>query len=72
MAKIKPINAYPIANGLRFAGINMVNKPKAAADTNITRPTNLSPAWLFNLEFCHILPASASRVMPIIRIDQTI
>ena len=44
MAKARPINAYPIANGLKFAGINMVNKPRAAADTNITRPTNLRAA----------------------------
>jgi len=45
--------------------------PSARADINITRPTNLIPlALLFNLEFCHILPASAIKVMAIIRIDQ--
>lgn len=49
----------------------MVKIPSAKADTNITRPTNLMPlALLFNLEFCHILPASAIKVIAIIRIDQ--
>lgn len=45
--------------------------PRARADINITRATNLIPLGLLpNLEFCHILPASAIKVIPIIRIDQ--
>jgi len=48
----------------------MVNRPRASADKNITRPTNLIPAALVNFEFCHILPDSATKVMPIMRIAQ--
>jgi len=56
-----------------FAGINKVKTPRDVAENNIRRATNLSPrALLFNLEFCHILPAKAINVIAIIRIDQTI
>lgn len=48
----------------------MVNSPRASADKNITRPMNLIPAAFVNFEFCHILPASAIKVMPIMRIAQ--
>lgn len=58
-------------NGVNSAGIKIVNMPNAKAETNITRPTNLMPlALLFNLEFCHIFPVSAIKVIAIIRIDQ--
>ena len=56
--KPKPIAAYAIANGVRLAGIKIVRKPRAVA--------------LFNFEFCHILPARATKVIAIIRIDQII
>ena len=48
----------------------MVNRPRASADKNITRPTNLILAAFVNFEFCHILPDSATKVIPIIRIAQ--
>lgn len=48
----------------------MVNSPRASADKNITRPMNLIPAAFVNFEFCHILPASATKVIPIMRIAQ--
>ena len=48
----------------------MVNRPRASADKNITRPTNLIPAAFVNFEFCHILPDSATKVIPIMRIAQ--
>ena len=48
----------------------MVNSPRASADKNITRPMNLIPAAFVNFAFCHILPASAIKVMPIMRIAQ--
>lgn len=70
--KPKPITAYPIANGVRLAGIKIVKKPRPAAATNITRPTKPRAAALFNFEFCHIFPESATKVMAIIRIDQII
>ncbi len=73
MAKPKPITAYPIANGVRVAGIKIVKNPREAAAKNITLPTNFKPAALLvNFEFCHIFPAKANKVMAIIRIDQTI
>ncbi len=73
MAKPKPIMAYPIANSVRVDGIKIVKKPRDAAAKNITLATNFNPAaLLFNLEFCHIFAASANKVIPIIRIDQTI
>ena len=48
----------------------MVNRPRASADKNITRATNLIPAAFVNFEFCHILPDSATKVIPIMRIAQ--
>ena len=48
----------------------MVNRPRASADKNITRPMNLIPAAFVNFEFCHKLPASATKVIPIMRIAQ--
>ena len=48
----------------------MVNSPRASADKNITRATNLIPVAFVNFEFCHILPDSATKVMPIMRIAQ--
>jgi len=73
MAKPKPITAYPIAKGVRVAGIKIVKNPRDAAAKNITLPTNFNPAaLLFNFEFCHIFPAKANKVIAIIRIDQTI
>ena len=48
----------------------MVNRPRASADKNITRPMNLIPAAFVNFEFCHILPDSATKVIPIMRIAQ--
>ena len=73
MAKPKPITAYPIAKGVRVEGIKIVKKPRDAAAKNITLPTNFNPAaLLFNLEFCHIFPAKAIKVIAIIRIDQAI
>ena len=48
----------------------MVNRPRASADKNITCATNLIPAAFVNFEFCHILPDSATKVIPIIRIAQ--
>ena len=59
-----------MVKGASSAGIKIVNRPRARADKSITRPTNLIPAALVNFEFCHILPASATKVMPIMRIDQ--
>ena len=70
--KAKPITAYPIATGVRLAGMKIVKKPRPAAATNITRPTKPRAAALFNFEFCHIFPARAIKVIPIIRIDQII
>ena len=71
IAKPKPITAYPIVNGVKLAGIEIVRKPSDKAAKNITLPTNCNPAGLlFNFEFCHILPAKAIKVTPIIRIDQ--
>ena len=71
MAKPKPITAYPMAKGVREAGINIVNSPREKAQINITRPIKRRPAaLLFNFEFCHIFPAKAISVMAIIRIDQ--
>ena len=65
--------AYPIANGVRVDGIKIVKKPRDAAAKNITLATNFkAAALLFNLEFCHIFPANANKVIPIIRIDQSI
>ena len=73
MAKLKPITAYPIANGVRVEGIKIVKKPRDAAAKNITLPTNFNAAaLLLNFEFCHIFPARANKVIAIIRIDQTI
>jgi hypothetical protein len=59
--KPKPITAYAIANGVSGAGMKMVKKPRPAAAMNITRPTYAMPAALFNFEFCHMFPASATR-----------
>ena len=73
MAKPKPITAYPIAKGVRVAGIKIVKKPRDAAAKNITLPTNFNAAaLLLNFEFCHIFPASATNVIAIIRIAQII
>ncbi|CAB4333659.1 unannotated protein [freshwater metagenome] len=45
--------------------------PRVRAEINITRATNLTPLGLLpNLEFCHMFPASAIKVIPIIRIAQ--
>jgi hypothetical protein len=61
-----------MVKGVRDDGIKIVKNPKAAAAKNITRATNFNPAaLLFNLEFCHIFPAKAIKVIAIIRIDQT-
>ena len=73
MAKPKPITAYPIANGVRVVGIKIVKKPRDAAAKTITMPTYFKAAALLVIfEFCHIFPANASKVIAIIRIDQTI
>ena len=50
----------------------MVKKPRAAAAINITLPTKPRDAAVFNFEFCHIFPASATNVIAIIRIAQII
>ena len=73
IANKKPIAAYTAVKMVIFAGINKVKTPRDAAENTITRATYLSPrALLLNLEFCHILPARAIKVIAIIRIDQTI
>lgn len=70
--KVKPIAAYPRANGVSLAGMKMVKNPRPAAAINITLPTKRSAGALFNLEFCHIFPARAIKEIAIIRIDQII
>ncbi len=70
--KPKPIIAYPMVNGVNWVGINIVKKPRPAAAMNITLPTKPNDEAVFNFAFCHIFPASASKVMAIIRIAQII
>jgi len=70
--KPKPMTAYAIANGVSGTGIKIVKKPRPAAAMNITRATKPRADALFNFEFCHMFPARAIKVIPIIRIDQII
>ena len=53
MAKPKPITAYPIANGVRVAGIKIVKKPRDAAAKNITLLTNFKGGKCSLWRLCH-------------------
>ena len=67
---MKPIKAYAMLKRLNFAGINSVRKPSPNAEIAITLATIINAVSGANLDPTYIFPDSATKVIPIMRMDQ--
>lgn len=70
MENPKPTSAYNVTNQLIPEGISSVMTPSAKAENCITRAAFLTRWGSWDIEWKYMFPQSATRVMPIICIDQ--